>query len=302
MTMLKPKFLSLIIHKNYSFPQFYADITAGIIVAIVALPLAIAFAIASGVSPEKGIITAIIGGFIVAVLGGSRVQIAGPTGAFVVIVYGIVQKFGIEGLYLSTFVAGILLVLLGLFRMGSWIKFMPEPVIKGFTSGIAVIIFSSQIKDFFGLNMAGVPAEFFAKWNQYVQNFNSINVSAISISVGTILLILGWERINKRIPALLVTLIFFTLLTYFFNFHVETIGSRFGDIPHNFPNPALPNMSFDTLLPLIPSIFAITLLGGIESLLSAAVADGMIKGRQRPNMECIAQGVANIVSPIFGGI
>ena len=235
-------------------------------------------------------------------LGGSRVQIGGPTGAFVVIVYGIVQKFGIEGLYISTFVAGILLVLLGLFRVGSMIKFMPEPVIMGFTSGIAVIIFCSQIKDFFGLKMGTVPAEFFQKWTQFAQHFNSINLAAVFISVGTILLILGWGRINKHIPGQLVALIVFTLLAHFLGLHVETIGSRFGDIPHNFPKPVIPNITLETLIPLVPSIFAVTLLGAIESLLSAVVADGMIGGEHRPNMEFVAQGFANVTSPIFGGI
>jgi len=282
--------------------MFYADGLAGIIVGIVALPLAIAFAIASGVSPEKGIITAIIGGFIVSVLGGSKVQIAGPTGAFVVIVYGIVQKFGLEGLYLSTLLAGILLVILGLLRVGSLIKFIPLSVVVGFTSGIAVIIFSSQIKDFLGLNIGSVPPGFFSKWALYANHLNTINLYAVFISIGTIILILFWKRFNKKIPAPLVALVLSALAVSLFKLPVETIGSRFGEIPHHFPGPVFPKISINAIIHLIPSIITLTLLGGIESLLSAVVADGMIKGKHRPNMEFIAQGIANITSPIFGGI
>jgi SulP family sulfate permease len=300
--MLKPKLVSLIKHKNYSLAQFYSDCFAGIIVGIVALPLAIAFAIASGVSPEKGIITAIVGGFIVAILGGSRVQIAGPTGAFVVIVYGIVQKFGLEGLYISTFMAGIVLVILGLARIGSMIKFMPHPVIVGFTSGIAVIILSSQIKDFLGLKMGHVPPEFFQKWIQYFQNISSINLDAFLIGAGTICLIIVWRKFSQKIPGPLVALVLATFGVQFLRLPVDTIGSRFGEIPHHFPPAVIPNISLETIIPLIPSIFAIALLGGIESLLSAVVADGMIEGKHRPNMEFIAQGIANVASPIFGGI
>lgn len=300
--MLKPKLVSLIKHKNYSVAQFYADVTAGIIVGIVALPLAIAFAIASGVSPEKGLITAIIGGIIVAVLGGSRVQIAGPTGAFVVLVYGIVHKFGLEGLYVATLSAGVLLIILGLLRVGSLIEHMPHPVITGFTSGIAVIIFSSQIKEFLGLNMGTVPAEFFQKWIEYFRHVATINPAAVLISAGTIILTVFWKRLKTKLPGPLVVLVLATVVVHVFGLHVETIGSRFGEIPHAFPPPAIPVINLDILIPLIPSIIAIALLAGIESLLSAVVADKMIQGKHRPNMEFIAQGVANIMSPIFGGI
>ncbi len=300
--MLKPKLISLIKHKEYSLSLFYTDCIAGIIVGVVALPLAIAFAIASGASPEKGIITAIIGGFIVSVLGGSKVQIAGPTGAFVVIVYGIVQKFGLEGLYISTFMAGVFLTILGLLRVGSMIKFIPLPVVVGFTSGIAVIIFSSQIKDFLGLNMGSVSPEFFQKWIQLGQHITTINPEAFLISVSTVILIIVWKKFNQKIPGPLIALVLSALAAYFLKLPVDTIGSRFGEIPHYFPRPIIPKVSLEIIIPLIPSIFAITLLGGIESLLSAVVADGMIAGKHRPNMEFIAQGVANITSPLFGGI
>lgn len=301
--MLKPKFFSLLKNlRSYSFAQLAADCTSGVIVGIVALPLAIAFGIASGVSPEKGLITAVIGGLLVSILGGSRVQIAGPTGAFVVIVYGVIQKFGLEGLYISTIMAGVLLIILGFARIGSMIKFMPYPVVVGFTSGIAVIIFSGQIKDLLGLHMGNVPAEFFQKWVEFGRYMNTINIYAVIISLGTILTIIFWKKINKQIPGSLVALILSTLIVHVLRFPVETIGSRFGEIPNTFPVPVVPKMDLETMRQLTSSAVAIALLGGIESLLSAVVADGMIGGRHRSNMELIAQGIANIVSPIFGGI
>jgi len=301
--MFKPKFFSLLENlKDYSWKQFFADCTAGLIVGIVALPLAIAFGIASGVSPEKGLITAILGGLIVAVLGGSRVQIAGPTGAFVVIVYGIIAKHGLEGLYISTFIAGILLIVLGIAQIGSMIKFMPYPVVVGFTSGIAVIIFSSQIKDFLGLEMGPVPAEFFQKWIEYAEHFPSTNLYAFIISLGTVLTIVLGKKYFRQVPGSLIALVCSTLTVHLFNLPVETIGSRFGEIPHTFPPPVFPKFNLETIKELSSPILAITILGGIESLLSAVVADGMIGGRHRSNMELIAQGVANMVSPIFGGI
>lgn len=301
--MLKPKFVSLLNNiKEYTLSQLMADATAGVIVGVVALPLAIAFAIASGVSPDKGIITAIIGGFIVSALGGSRVQIAGPTGAFVVIVYGVVQKYGLEGLYISTIMAGFLLIILGMARIGSMIKFMPYPVIVGFTSGIAAIIFSSEIKDFLGLKMGAVPADFIPKWVEYAQNFSTINPYAVSISTGTILVLIFWKRIFHKIPGSIVALVLSTLAVHFFKWPVETIGSRFGDISHSFPLPRVPVIHLETIKQLSSPIIAIALLGGIESLLSAVVADGMIGGRHRSNMELIAQGIANLFSPLFGGI
>lgn len=282
--------------------QLLADCTAGVIVGIVALPLAIAFGIASGVSPEKGLITAVIGGFIVSALGGSRVQIAGPTGAFVVIVYGVIEKFGIEGLYISTVLAGVLLVVLGFARIGSMIKFMPYPVVVGFTSGIAVIIFSSQVKDFLGLEMGGVPAEFFQKWIEYGWHIGTVNIYAFLLGAVTVGVIVLGKKFFKQIPGSLAALILSTVAAYIFKLPVETIGSRFGEIPHSFPAPVIPRIDLATIQQLTSPILAIALLGGIESLLSAVVADGMIGGRHRSNMELVAQGMANIVSPIFGGI
>lgn len=298
--MFKPKLFDTL--KNYSGKQFSADLIAGIIVGIVALPLAIAFAIASGVSPEKGLFTAIIAGFIISAFGGSRVQIGGPTGAFIVIVYGIVQKYGVDGLTIATFIAGIILIIMGIARMGSVIKFIPYPLIVGFTSGIALIIFSSQMKDFFGLQMGTIPAEFTEKWSNYFTNINSINLYALTISVATIILTMGFSRVTHRIPGSLVAIILSTLAVLFFHLPVETIGSRFGSIPSSFPSPVIPHIDYATIKELIQPAFTIALLGGIESLLSAVVADGMIGGNHKSNIELVAQGAANMFSSIFGGI
>ncbi len=288
--------------KDYNRKQFLADLTAGVIVGIVALPLAIAFAIASGVSPEKGLYTAIIAGFIVSLLGGSRVQIGGPTGAFIVIVYGIVQKYGLDGLTLATLIAGCMLVIMGFARLGSVIKFIPYPLIVGFTSGIALIILSSQIKDFLGIKMGAVPSGFIDKWVSYVQNFNFINWYAVAISVGTIIITFGFSKITRRIPGSLPAIVLATLLSFFLHLPVETIGSRFGSIPSTLPMPHIPGLNWQNITHLIQPAFTIALLCSIESLLSAVVADGMIGGNHKSNMELVAQGVANIVSPIFGGI
>ena len=298
--MYKPKIFSAL--KNYTAKQFSADLIAGIIVGIVALPLAIAFAIASGVSPEKGLFTAIIAGFIISAFGGSRVQIGGPTGAFIVIVYGIVQKYGVDGLTIATFIAGLMLIVMGLARLGSVIKFIPHPLIVGFTSGIAVIIFSSQIKDLFGLQMGAVPAGFADKWAGYFTHFQSVNFYAVLIGIGTIVVTAGFSRITHRIPGSLVAIILATILVSLFHIPVETIGSRFGAIPSTLPSPVIPHIDFDTLKNLIGPAFTIALLGGIESLLSAVVADGMIGGNHKSNIELVAQGGANVFSSIFGGI
>ncbi len=298
--MYTPKLFSTL--KNYSRKQFTADLIAGIVVGIVALPLSIAFAIASGVSPEKGIFTAIIAGFIISAFGGSRVQIGGPTGAFIVIVYGIVQKYGVDGLTIATFMAGIILIIMGLVRLGSVIKFIPHPLIVGFTSGIALIIFSSQIKDFFGLQMGTVPAEFTDKWSEYFTHFRSVNLYALVIGGGTIILTMGFSKITRRIPGSLVAIILATVVVYFFHLPVETIGSRFGDIPSSLPSPSFPNIDFATIKELLVPAFTIALLGGIESLLSAVVADGMIGGNHKSNIELVAQGAANMFSSVFGGI
>ncbi len=296
-----PKFFSLL-RKGISKEQFQKDLIAGTIVGIVALPLAIAFAIASGVSPDKGLITAIIAGLIISVLGGSRVQIGGPTGAFIVIVYAIVQEFGVDGLIIATFMAGIILIIMGLARLGNLLKFIPHPLIVGFTSGIAVIIFSSQIKDFFGLNIETVPADFLEKWKVYALNFESINWAAVGIAMGTIILALTFGKVSKKIPGSIIAIVVSTLMVYFFNIPVSTIETSFGDIPSKISMPAFPDMNFATIQKLIQPAFAIALLGGIESLLSAVVSDGMIGGRHRSNAELVGQGIANCASSMFGGI
>lgn len=298
--MLKPKILTTLHH--YSWFQFQRDAIAGIIVGFVALPLAIAFAIASGVSPEKGIITAIIAGFLISALGGSRVQIGGPTGAFVVVVYSIVQKYGIDGLTVATILAGIMLVIMGFGRFGAVIKFIPYPVVIGFTSGIALIILISQIKDFFGLPIDHVPADFFEKIIVYRQYAHQINYEAFAISSLTIILILGWQKFNKKIPGSMIALVVTTLLVQYFHLPVETIGSRFGEIAHTIPKPSLPAFNLKLFSELIQPAFSIAILAAIESLLSAVVADGMIGGKHRSNMELVAQGLANIITPLFGGI
>lgn len=296
-----PKLFSLL-KKGITKQQLQKDIIAGVIVGIVALPLAIAFAIASGVSPDKGLITAIVGGLIISVLGGSRVQIGGPTGAFIVIVYAIVQEFGVDGLIIATFMAGIILVGMGLARLGNLMKFIPHPLIVGFTSGIAVIIFSSQIKDFFGFPIDTVPADFIEKWKLYALHFNHINWVAVAIAVGTILMSLNFHKISSKIPGSIVAILLSTLLVYFFTLPVETIESSFGEIPNKLSMPSFPKVDFATIQKLIQPAFAIALLGGIESLLSAVVSDGMIGGRHRSNVELVAQGVANCCSSMFGGI
>lgn len=299
-TMFKPKLFDTL--QNYNRKQFGKDAMAGLIVGIVALPLAIAFAIASGVSPEKGLYTAVIAGFIISAMGGSKVQIGGPTGAFIVIVYGIVQQYGVNGLIIATFIAGVMLILMGLARLGSVIKFIPHPLIIGFTSGIAIIIFSSQIKDFFGLTMGAVPADFSAKWISYVENIETVNVYAGAIAVITVAVILLWPKVTHKIPGSLIAILITTIAVQFLHLPVETVGSRFGSIPSSLPSPVIPHLDFATIKQLIQPAFTIALLGGIESLLSAVVADGMIGGNHKSNMELVAQGTANIFSSIFGGI
>lgn len=296
-----PKFFSLI-KKGIGKEQLQKDLIAGLIVGIVALPLAIAFAIASGVSPDKGLVTAIIAGLIISILGGSRVQIGGPTGAFIVIVYAIVQEFGVDGLIIATFMAGIILIGMGLARFGNLLKFIPYPLIVGFTSGIAVIIFSSQIKDFFGLSIETVPADFIEKWKVYALHFESINWAAVGIAIGTIILALNFQRVSKKIPGSIIAIIASTLAVYFFNIPVSTIETSFGDIPSKISMPTFPDLDFATIQKLIQPAFAIALLGGIESLLSAVVSDGMIGGRHRSNAELVGQGIANCMSAMFGGI
>ncbi|WP_417364202.1 SulP family inorganic anion transporter [Galbibacter sp.] len=296
-----PKFFTLL-KEGISRKQITKDVTAGIIVGIVALPLAIAFAIASGVSPEKGLVTAVVAGLTISVLGGSRVQIGGPTGAFIIIVYGIVQTHGVSGLTIATFMAGFLIIGLGLARLGNYLKFIPYPLIVGFTSGIAIIIFSSQIKDFLGLEMGEVPADFIEKWQAYFLNFKHINWIAVAIAVGTVLISFNFGKLTSKIPGSIVAILISTFAVYFFELPVETIETKFGEIPNSISMPTFPSIDFDTIQELIQPAIAIALLGSIESLLSAVVADGMIGGRHRSNTELIGQGVANIFSGLFGGI
>lgn len=272
------------------------------IVGIVALPLAIAFAIASGVTPDHGLYTAIIAGFLISALGGSRVQIGGPTGAFVVIVYAIVQRYGVDGLTVATIMAGVILIVLGVLKLGSTMRFIPFPIITGFTSGIAVIIFSGEIKDLLGLRMGEVPAHFLEKWLAYGQHLTSINLYAAAVSTGTIAVLVVWPTISRRIPGPLIALLLATAVVQTFHLPVETIGSRFGAIRAGFPPLRVPAMTIRSFTDLAQPAIAIALLGGIESLLSAVVADGMIGGQHRPDTELIAQGIANVVTPFFGGI
>lgn len=298
--MFVPKLFTTL--KGYTREQAIGDVTAGVIVGIVALPLAIAFAIASGVSPSRGLWTAIIAGFLISAFGGSRVQIGGPTGAFVVIVYGIVHEYGIDGLTVATLMAGGILVVMGVARLGVAIKFIPAPVVTGFTSGIALIIFSSQVKDFLGLQMGEIPPEFVEKWGAYWANLGTISPSAVGIALLALTIIVLWPRVSRRIPGPFVALLATTALAQLLDLPVETIGGRFGAISAAIPTPALPNLTFDQVRGLVAPAFTIAILGAVESLLSAVVADGMIGGRHRSNMELVGQGIANIVTPLFGGI
>ena len=299
-SILIPKVVTSL--KTYDRTQFAHDLLAGVIVGIVALPLAIAFAIASGVSPERGLWTAIVAGFVVSALGGSRVQIAGPTGAFVVIVYGIVQKHGLDGLLAATMLAGLLLVVFGVAKFGAVIKFIPHPVITGFTSGIAVIIFAGQLKDALGLRMGVVPADFVEKVRAYSAVIGTVTPAAFGITAMALAIIVLWPKVSHRIPAPFVALIATTALVQVLGLPIETVGSRFGSISASLPRPELPNISFAGIAALAGPAFTIAMLGAIESLLSAVVADGMIGGRHRSNMELVAQGVANLVTPVLGGM
>jgi SulP family sulfate permease len=291
------------LREGYSREQLTKDLLAGIIVGIVALPLAIAFGIASGVKPEQGLYTAIVAGFIISALSGSRVQIGGPTGAFIVIVYDIIQRFGYDGLAIATLLAGGLLIVMGLARLGSIIKFIPYPVTVGFTSGIALIIFSGQLRDLFGLSMEQVPSEFIDKLMAYSQHLATISLPAALIGIGTVMTILLWPRITHRIPGSLVAILITTALVTGFDLPVATIGSRFGEVPATLPLPHLPALpGWHDLTRLFSPALTIAILAGIESLLSAVVADGMTERRHRSNMELVAQGVANLVAPLFGGI
>jgi sulfate permease, SulP family len=297
----EPKLVT-VLREGYTWRQAGADLSAGLIVGIVALPLAIAFAIASGVKPEQGLYTAIVAGFLISALGGSRVQIGGPTGAFIVIVFGIVQEHGYDGLAIATMMAGVLLVIMGFARLGSVIKFIPYPVTVGFTGGIALIIFAGQMRDFFGLDMQQVPANFVDKWFEYARHLDSVNLYTTGIALATLAVVRLGPRFMPRVPASLVAIIAATAAVHFWALPVETVGSRFGAVPDHLPMPHLPELSWDRLRVLSSPALAIALLAGIESLLSAVVADGMTGRRHRSNMELVAQGIANIASPLFGGI
>lgn len=298
--IFEPKFFTLL-KSGISKEQLISDIFAGIVVGIVALPLAIAFAVASGVSPEKGLVTAVVAGFIISFLGGSRVQIGGPTGAFIVIVYAIVEKYGVEGLIISTVMSGIILVIFGLLRLGTLLKYFPHPLIVGFTSGIAVVIFSTQVKDALGLEIEKLPSEFFEKWSTYFSNISTINLYALIITAATILITLYSRKITTKIPGSFIAIIFITFIVQAADIPVTTIESFFGEIPNTFSF-SLPTFEISTLYIYLAPALTIALLGGVESLLSAVVADGMISANHRSNTELIAQGVANIVTPFFGGI
>lgn len=292
----------LCLREGYSGEYFYNDLFAGISVGVIALPLALAFAIASGVSPEKGLFTAIIAGFLISLLGGSRVQIGGPTGAFVVVIYAIIQKHGYDGLALATLIAAIMMVLMGLARFGVLLKFIPYPVTTGFTTGIAFVIIFSQIKDFFGLEAEKVPPEFLEKCNLYCEIAHTWNLWALLIAVCTAMLIFTLRHYRPRWPVVIIAITLTTVMAYFFNLPIETIESKFGEIPRVLPTPSLPHFSYDLFKKVFPDAITIALLGAIESLLSAVVADGMIGTRHKSNGELVAQGLANIGSIIFGGI
>lgn len=300
----KPELLSTL--KNYNKQKFTADLMAGIIVGIVALPLAIAFGIASGVSPEKGILTAIIAGFAISVFGGSRVQIGGPTGAFIIIIYGIIQQYGLTGLAIATVLAGIFLILLGVFRLGTIIRYIPYPIIVGFTSGIALTIFTTQVKDLFGLHIEGaVPADFISKWICYIQNFGTVDLATAIVGILSVVIIACTPLVSKKVPGSLVAIIVMTVagvvMTNQFGIHVDTIGDRF-EINPSVPDAAIPDLNWEAIKGLISPAITIAVLGAIESLLSATVADGIIGHKHDSNQELIGQGIANVLSPIFGGI
>lgn len=300
----KPQLFTLL--RNYNSKTFMSDLMAGVIVGIVALPLAIAFGIASGVTPEKGIITAIVAGFIISFLGGSKVQIGGPTGAFIIIIYGIIQQYGIEGLTIATLMAGAFLILFGVLRLGTIIKYIPYPIVVGFTSGIAVTIFTTQIKDLFGLTIDNVPSDFIEKWGAYITHFGTIDTWSAIVGVLSVAIIAVMPRINKKIPGSLIAIIIMTVAALLLKNYagvtsIETIGDRFS-VSNAIPDAHVPAMTWETIKGLVAPALTIAVLGAIESLLSATVADGVIGDHHNSNTELIAQGVANLASPLFGGI
>jgi SulP family sulfate permease len=298
---MTPKLIT-VLREGYSFRQFASDATAGVLVGILALPLAIAFAIASGVKPEQGLYTAIIAGLAVSILGGSRVQISGPTGAFIVVIYSIVQQHGYNGLAIATIIAGLLLIAMGLARMGALLRLIPYPVTVGFTSGIALIIFSSQIGDALGLSTGPLPADLVEKWITYANHFTTIHAPSLAVGIASLAILTLLPRLTHRVPAPLIAIAVMTLFVHFFDIPVDTVGTRFGSVPNSFPTPSFPSVTWELITTMFSPGLTIALLAGIESLLSAVVADGMVGTRHRSNMELVAQGVANVVTPLFGGI
>jgi SulP family sulfate permease len=288
--------------EGYNFKLFRSDVIAGLTVAIVALPLAMAMAVASGASPDKGLVTAVVAGFFISFLGGSRVQIGGPTGAFVVVIFDIIQRFGFNGLILASIMAGLILIIAGYARLGKLIKYIPYPVITGFTTGIAVIIASSQVKDFLGLQVDSVPADFLNKWYVYLSNLDKITYSALAMGALGLATIIVCKKISPKIPSYLVSILLISALAYGFSMDIETIGTRFPSLPTGLPTPVWPEFSLEQIRALVPSAFTIAFLAGIEALLSAVVADGLIGHKHSLNQELVGQGVANIASGIFGGI
>lgn len=297
----KPKTFS-ILKKGYSLNNFLSDLISGLIVAIIALPLSMAFAIASGASPEKGLYTAIVGGMIISLLGGSRYQVGGPAGAFIVVVYGIIYRQGFDGLLIAGFISGLILLLMGFLKLGSVIKFIPYPVTKGFSAGIAVIIFVTQLNDFFGMGIKKVPSEFIEKIVVYMEHISKIDFYSTLVGILSIMVIIFSKRITLKVPGPFLAVVFGIISVYFFNLPIETIQDRFGSIPSNLPSPALPALSLAKIKAVLPDAITLAVLGAIESLLSAVVADGMTGDKHRSNMELVAQGVANMFVPLFQGI
>jgi SulP family sulfate permease len=303
MSILQPNLpKSILALRTYSAQDFLHDLLAGLTVGVVALPLAMAFGIASGVTPQAGLYTAVVGGFIISALGGSRTQIGGPTGAFVVIVAGIVARYGMSGLAMVTLMAGVLLVVMGLTGLGGAVRFIPRMVVVGFTNGIAVLIASTQIKDFFGLHTGPVPSEFLPRIKLLATHFDTVNWAALALGLGSLAVMILLPRLTRRVPASIVAVLLFSAISVIFHLHVETIGSKFGGIPQGFPPFALPDFHAEHFLPLIPAAFTVAMLAALESMLSAVVADGMTGDRHNSNVELVAQGVANLLSPLFGGI
>ena len=303
MSISNPNLPKLVVSlRQYSRQMFVHDLLAGVTVGLVALPLAMAFGIASGVTPQAGLYTAVVAGFVISALGGSRTQIGGPTGAFVVIVAGIVARFGLPGLAMVTLMAGIILLAMGLTGLGTAVRFIPRPVVIGFTNGIAVLIASTQIKDFFGLRIGAVPSEFLPRMKLLLARMTSLNWQALALGAATLAIIMIFPRLTKRVPASIVALLACTVACFLFHLPVETIGTRFGGIPQGLPPFAIPDFHAEHILPLIPSAFTVALLAALESMLSAVVADSMTGDRHNPNVELVAQGIANITSPLFGGI